>query len=686
MLAVSVAALLPLSALSASAQGLDKDAGTVALPHIIVTGEKVERTLKETASSVTVISEDDIADAPSAMTVPDLLKNTPNVFYTSNTDAPIVRGVDAKGPINFGGAYLAKPIPRVTINVDGRYLNAAELDFGAAGTWDVDSVEVYRGPQTTSQGANSIAGAIIVNTKDPSFATEYAAQALYGSRNKKRASLMASGALSNDFAARVAIDYSGRDTFIDYTNPDFSARDFDFDWQNLNTRMKLLWQPEDIPGLEAKLTYSHTDVNRPRYEAASEPYDDLNNAEGYQDNQTSRNNVGIFDVTYDFADDVTVTNKIQYSVGVYDYRFSAPFAGSANRDNSTVANETRVNFGTESSSLSGVAGLYYSYDLTNNRLDNALGSADADLTHHSASPFGELTWRFADRWALTGGLRYQYDWIGHEGVNSYVSGAYHDYGKAFSAVLPRISLAYDLSSNVTVGALISRGYVPGGTGVNIRGGEYYTFEEETAWNYELFTRAGFLGNRLFLTGNLFYTEYENAQRSVTDYLDGIPFGSVIINADKAETYGLELGASYNVTDAINIHGGAGLLQTEISQFSDYRGSEFVGNEFAKAPGYMFNVGADWDVTSEVRLSASVRHTDSYFSNDTNDASLRVEAYTIADARVTYMPTENVELLAYANNIFDNRVATQKYTDRTSGGVSAYMAEPREVGLALKLRF
>jgi outer membrane receptor protein involved in Fe transport len=60
-------------------------------------------------------------------------------------------------------------VPRATINLDGHYLNYNEMYFGAPSVWDVDSIEVYRGPQTTSQGANAIAGAIVVKTKDPTF-------------------------------------------------------------------------------------------------------------------------------------------------------------------------------------------------------------------------------------------------------------------------------------------------------------------------------------------------------------------------------------------------------------------------------------------------------------------------------------------------------------------------------------
>ncbi|WP_051556157.1 TonB-dependent receptor [Nitratireductor aquibiodomus] len=566
----------------AVAQEQNGYAETTTLPAITVTGQKMDRSLQDTAVSVSVVTADDIEQKPDAGTVADMLQGIPNVLFTNNVDAPIIRGIDTKGPIVKGNAYLAKPIPRATISVDGRYLNPSELDYGAASMWDVDSIEVFRGPQTTTQGAHSMAGAVIVNTKDPTFTQELAGQVLYGSYEKKRVSFMANGPIMQDLAARFAFDYSGRETFIDYTNPAFTARDMDQDFRDINARMKLLWEPGEIPGLQAKLTYSRTQIKRPSDEAATYPYDNLENETVYVDSVRTRTDTGIFDLKYDFGNDVVLRNQLQYSDGTYDFTFAEPFSGLASRDYENLSNEFRVNFGNEDSVWSGVAGIYYSNDRAHNKFNNVLGSADADLTHQSVGIFSEVNWRLAERWALTGGLRYQNDRIGHDGVSSYVPGVRHDYEKTFDAILPSISLAYDVTDDFTVGGLISRGYLPGGTGVNFHGGEYYTFDEETAWNYELFARANLLDNRLSITGNLFYTRYKGSQRSVTDYLpDGRPFGSIIINADRADAYGLELSADYQVLDNLRLRGGLGLLRTDITRFADYRGNAFEGKEFAK---------------------------------------------------------------------------------------------------------
>ncbi|MEP1444965.1 MAG: TonB-dependent receptor [Paraglaciecola sp.] len=663
----------------------EKEAGE-SIESIVVYGQKIERTMKDTASSLSVIGEEQLRKNSDQSTISEIINGIPNIIYAGSTDAPIIRGTDTKGPVTAGNAYLAKPVPGATISVDGKYLSPAELNLGAAGIWDVSSIEVYRGPQTTSQGANSIAGAIVINTHNPTSTPELAVQALYGSRNKKRLSFMASGALSDDFSARVSADYSSRDTYVDYVNSEFTAHDFDFGFMNKNLRAKLLWEPEQYSNFSAMFTYSMTEAERPSNEVVSEPYDDLENHSVYQDNQTVNNDVGILDLEYLFDNGVKLHNKLQYSEGDYDFFFAAPYQGIAERNNNNLSNELRLNVGDQYSIFSGVVGIFYSQDKSNNKLNNTLGNADADIQHDSFAPFGEIIWRFSSQWQLTGALRYQVDNISHEGMNSYVPDVFQQYDEEFTALLPKATLSHDVSENVVVGAMIGKGYIPGGTGVNFRGGEYYTFDAEYAWNYEVFARINLLEKRLIINSNIFYTSLSDSQRSVTDYLDGRAFGSVIINADEAKSYGLELDFNFKVTDNFGLNGGLGLLETEVSEFNDYRGEQFVGTEFSKAPGYMFNIGFDYAITDKFKMNAGARHTDGYFSSDTNEVNLRVDSYTTVNLNSSYQINQHIEAFAYVRNLLDDRAPLAKMSDRGTGGVNAYLLEPREIGLGVRAKF
>ena len=66
-------------------------------------------------------------------------------------------------------AFLGGTRPRTTLNIDGRAASHNELVFGAAPLWDVAQVEIFRSPQSTTEGRNSIAGAIYVRTRSPTF-------------------------------------------------------------------------------------------------------------------------------------------------------------------------------------------------------------------------------------------------------------------------------------------------------------------------------------------------------------------------------------------------------------------------------------------------------------------------------------------------------------------------------------
>ncbi|WP_313617118.1 TonB-dependent receptor plug domain-containing protein, partial [Rhizobium sp.] len=106
--------------------------GTTVLKPIVVTGEKVARDMKNTASSVSVISSEKIKKEKTGdPTVSEAIKDIPNIVYTDNVSAPIIRGQDTQGPNTGSIAFFTGTVPRATINVDGHYLGYNEFIYGA---------------------------------------------------------------------------------------------------------------------------------------------------------------------------------------------------------------------------------------------------------------------------------------------------------------------------------------------------------------------------------------------------------------------------------------------------------------------------------------------------------------------------------------------------------------------------
>ncbi|WP_095590668.1 TonB-dependent receptor [Actibacterium ureilyticum] len=658
---------------------------TYDLGALYITGEKVERDLKDTASSVTLYTGERIeredAGKPNVQAV---IAGTPNVVYSENVSTPIIRGNNSEGPHTGANAFFGGTVPRATINLDGQYLDYNAFYFGATSAWDVGSIEVYRGPQTTSQGANAIGGAIVVNTNDPTFEREGAYRLEFGDYGQRRGSLMLNTPLGPDFAARLALDYSARDTFIDYNGTAFVQNEIGQDFETFNGRAKLLWAPSEIDGLEVMLTYSRTDSTAPSSEGASPDYEDLDSITMFMPGWDQTSHTAILDVGYDFGT-FKLDNKTQWNTLDVDRRVGMAGAGDADIERENWSNETTLTFGDTADTLSGVAGLYYARTTQDDILDQGGISTFAD-EKHNLGLYGEASWRFAPRWTLTGGLRYQRDEITRTGeVSPLFANSDLDYDETFEQILPKVSLAYDVTPDWTVGALVSKGYNPGGVSLDfVSSKEWEDYDAETVTNLELFTRASLLNDRLFVSGNLFHATYDDYQYNVTQTVGGTTYIHTI-NADKAKAWGLELAADWQATDALRLNAGLGLLETEITGFDDAPG--FEGNEFARAPGRTLTLGADWAVTDRFNLGGQMRYVDGYYSDTANSDIYQVGGYTLVDLRASYAINDGVQLYGFVNNIFDERTPVLKQAARgTVPFTQASMTSPRMIGIGIEGRF
>lgn len=660
---------------------------TTVLETIYVSGEKLLRSLQETASSVVLISSEDLEDKPDEKNVQEAVQDIPNVLYPGSLGtAPIIRGQDTQGPNTGALAYFSGTVPRASINLDGHNQSYFETVFGKTSTWDVDNIEVFRGPQTTSQGANSIAGAIVVNTKDPTFTPEGAFQAEYGSYNAHRISGMLSGPLTDQLAARVALDYYGRETFIDFINSSFTEDRTDTDIMSFNGRAKLLWTPDALPGLKAKLTYSASQNNQPTSEATNfTPYNSLKSTATSVPTFYQRSHTGIADISYEFENGVTVSNRTQFT-DFYMQRTLESGNGDATVDQQSGSNELLVRFGNEESKFSGVAGLYASRTQSDESFSFAYsGSPDFDDTKDNLGLFSEVDYRFNERWTLTGGLRVESDRVQRSGQSTTTasgSSVNFDYDETFNEILPKIAIAYNFTPDVTVGGMINRGFNPGGVAFDFLNGNANPFEAETLWNYEIFGRANLLDEKLTLTGNVFYSDISNAQRYFKTTLPGSSVTQVLtLNAEEAYSYGVELGIGYQILDNLRVNANAGVLKTEITRFDSKPSVE--GNDFSKSPGYMLGAGVEWAVLDNLVLSANVQHTDGYYSDDSNTVAYAIDSYTVANARATFQVHDHLEVYGYVDNIFDE--STPTYIGNNSG-VTATMLAPRMFGIGLKASF
>ena len=678
-----------LLACSAPALGQAGQPGAVrTLETITVTGERLARSLRDTASSVSVLDDEDLAARPERASVQEAVADTPNVIYPGTVAAPVIRGQDTQGPISGASAFLGGTVPRATVNVDGRYLSYNELVFGSASVWDVQRVEVFRGPQTVTQGANSIAGAVQVHTKDPTFHREAAAQLVAGNLRARRQSVMFSGPIrEGELAARFALDHHSRNTFIRYVNPRFARGQSDQDFEALAARLKLLYRPAAAPGLSLKLTLAHGQDNRPTNESANAPYGELQNRTLAMPGFRQWSNSAVLDADYARASDWTLHQRLAFS-HLNLRRETEPYTnGGATIGLEEISSETKLTWGHEKAPWRGVAGLFFKRAQSDDLL-YIRGVSRFDDRKRNLGAYGEVSHRLGGaggRWTMSAGLRWQSDHIRRSGRTPF-SRAPLAYDRHFHALLPKLSIAWDASARATVGALYSRGYNPGGTGISFAQARAYTFEDESLNNYELFARASLLGGRMLVSGNVFFNQFRQSQRLLPDYLNGTLYGSVVVNADRARARGLELAADWQANAQWRIKGALGLLHSRITRFDAPGGQLLQGREFSRAPRHNLSLELQWQPRADVQVALNARHSARYHSADDNRPAYLVPAYTVLGARASWQITRHLQLFAYAHNLLDKALPVWMHDDRTAGGIVSSVLGPRQLGLGLRADF
>ena len=645
---------------------------------IVVTGERVKRSLKETSSSVTVVTARDI-EASGADRVEQVLALVPNVQLGSGSEGPAIRGLDTTGALTGLPAFLGGNRPRTTLIVDGRRQTYHEFVFGSAPVWDLERVEVFRSPQTTTQGQNSIAGAIFAYTRAPSFAPEYRARLIAGNLRTRQASVVASGPIAGEEVAfRLAGDFRYSRTASLIADRAVGA-DPNHDVYG-QVRAKLLVKPAALPNSEMTLIYVHLQSQAPQIVPVTPPFRERRDDEGFY---------GTFRINVD-----SVTAALRHEAGQLSSsvtltagnslarRLAFPGLGQARIRGKDWSAEGVVNWRGEGP-LRAVGGASLTHLALRQTIDLSLISAIGRFqdSQNSMGLFGEINATILPNAVVTAGIRYQQDRQNRSGELITPASIPLQFDRTFRAWLPKLSLAYDFTSTVRAGVLVQRAYNAGGTTLRFDIARPDNFEAETMWDYELFARAR-LGATITASANLFYYDLRDAQRAKEIAIigpAGFPVGFAdMFNVPKAHSYGFEAEIDWRPGKRLTSRFSLGMLDSRIDRPPvDY--PEFSGNQFGRSPHLSAAAAIDWDATSRFRISAQVRRHSSYFTDDGNRAGTLVPPSTIANARAEYR-LRRITLFAYATNLFDKFA----FVERDTG--FAVLEDPREVAAGIETRF
>ncbi|RLM22354.1 vibriobactin receptor [Brenneria goodwinii] len=629
--------------------------------EIIVTGERFDRREVETGSSVNIITDKELARRPDLYSLTQVFKETPNIIDTGlGNELPTIRGIE--GSTSPGSmVFLTGARPRFNISIDGRTSNYNELAYGTKSLWDMKQVEVYRGPQSYAQGRNAIAGAVVIQSNDPTNEYEGAVKLDYGNQDRRQYAAMLSGPLINEeLLFRLSMDRQERQSYehLAKYSPAGDSRKF----EATTTRAKLLWLPSAFPDFYSRYTFSHIDSRAPQGE-----FKPSNESETYRAVFQVRSATNIWDVGYQINDFLKFENKAIYSNYIQD-RYALASGGPARVEGHEIQVEPILKFDIEK--YRGLLGLFYYTSPQDETVLLINQNSYRDETKTKAV-YGEITFDPVEHIEVNMSARYEEEDHSRNGGNLFVVN-YENKEKIF---LPKLDVAWLFNDDHRIGAKVARGYNPGGAGISfVYPFATYEYDTEYVWSYELYHRWISPDKRLKLNTNFFYNDYKDLQ---IPYYDA--FGSAVIdNADKAITYGAEFNLNWQATDDLNVFAGVGLLKTKIQEYTG--NPSYENNKLSRSPGYTLNVGGSYQFPAGFEIGANVNYTDSYYSSVSNSRDSKTSGYSQANAYIAYN-FKHGRVTLYTENAFDSHEKTKIIT----GGYTTYQ-QPRVVGLSTELRF
>ena len=307
--------------------------------------------------------------------------------------------------------------------------------------------------------------------------------------------------------------------------------------------------------------------------------------------------------------------------------------------------------------------------------------------------YGQFTNNFTNNIKLQAGLRFEErkaDYIDNNGPapeGFYCIAIYpkpesclfeNNYSRSENFWGGKVSLQAQLTENLMIYGLLSRGYKPGG--VNIEGNineQNLNYDSETMWNYELGIKANNQNKTIFLQTSIFYQDRDDVQTKqslVTSIESGIEggdcpcsFSDYIGNAASGSNYGIELELLLIPNNKLEIFSSLGILETEFKNFISYShinadpsngtGYDLSGREQSHAPKYQFNLSLNYNLSEYLFLNLNFEAKDEFYFSDRHNS--KSDNYSLFNFVIGYKK-DSYELNFYGKNITDEDFQTRGF--------------------------
>jgi outer membrane receptor protein involved in Fe transport len=643
------------------------------IPEILVTADYRQSNELETASSITVMTEE-VIRSRSAEHFDDLINAIPNLNYASGSNRARffqIRGIGER-------SQFASPLnSSVGLLIDN-------VDFSGAGStatmMDVEQVEVLRGPQGTRYGANALAGLINIKTFDPSDSFSASFRAGVADYNTQTITGMVTGPLGGSTNGRLAIEKHVSDGY--YKN-DFLNSSDENNRDELTVRGKLDFTLTDNWAL--MMTVAHVDVDN-GYDAFSLDNNrrTLSDTPGH-DRQKSLSiaidstwNMERFDIVGILS---TSDTDIEYGYdedwtfdGFHPSGYSSFDNYIRDRKNQSaeirfISNDSSKIFNESTDWIIGAYALTSNEDLM--RLYTFLASDFASrYDFDTYAVFFQLDSSLTEKLVLSTGLRLEIRETDYKNSDGSAFTPDEDFWGG------RIALKYFADDDTMVYASIARGYKAGG--FNTDGSldeDLREFDEEYLIEYETGIKTKLLDNRIVLRAALFYDERHDQQVKssiVRVRADGSSeFIDFLGNAAEGTNRGLEIETDWYATNNLKLSASAGLLDATFDDFINEFGEDLSGRDQAQAPKYTYHLALDYQI-SHWSFQVSLDGKDEFFFSDRH--AVMSDSYALLNANFSYSG-DAWKISLWGRNLNDKDTLVRAFGSFGNDPRNGYITEP-----------
>ncbi len=663
------------------------------IDEIVVTADFRERFASDLPASITVLDSREVGEM-SVQHFEELISAVPNFNWSGDGHRARYFQLRGAGELE---QYQGAPNPSVGFLID-------DIDFSGIGTvatlFDMQHVEVLRGPQGTRYGANALAGLIYMRSAEPTAEFDGRVELQAGDDGMLAAGAAVGGGLNVDdsIMGRLSVHYHESNGFREnsYLNRD------DTNGRNETTvRGRLKWSAGDawqfnLAGLFVDVDdgYDAFAIDNSLTMLSDKPGKDAQESVGvsfradYVGDLTLTSITAFADSDIVFSYDADWGNDDSWAPVLYDY------ISISDRGRSTLSQEFRLVsdnwlFGLYALKLEDDIstfnwGEYYDpgYDWADGLNDLFISEFDSA----NVAAFGQVEHAIGNITRLTAGLRIE------KRTTDYMDSAGLNTGPSDTLWGGEIALSFDHSDAVTSFVSLAKGYKANGFNLGPAvPDEYRTFDSETLYNLEAGIKASLLDRTLRLNASVFASRHDDKQVRTSFQLnpgDPTSFGFVTINVEEGETLGLEADVRWLPADNWMLYATLGLLDTEFSDISVPSLANLEGRAQAHAPDYTLAFGASYEHPRGFFARVDVSARDEFYFDVAHDE--RSQSYELVNARTGYR-SETWSATLWARNLFDKNYAVRGFYFGNEppdfpNTLYTRSGDPRQVGVTFSKEF